>query len=132
MRLGYRAWVSQPMILIFHLSRLTEENKQIFSLFFPIRIDIIVMHSFPLLLSLVTGTQNASISFFTLLLPASQVFSVLSGYCRETKNKTTTTTTKKRPPKKLAIFLSPINLTRRLTILCLFLSERHVCFRKLQ
>lgn len=87
MRLGYRAWVSQPMILMFHLSRLTEENKQNLSLLFPPRIVIIVMHSFPVPLSLVIETQNASINlFFTLLFAASQVVIVLSGYC-EKKNK---------------------------------------------
>lgn len=122
MRLGYRAWVSQPMILMFHLSRLTEENKQNLSLLFPIRIVIIVMHSFPGSLSLVIATQNTSISlFFTLLFAASQVVIVLSGYCGK----------KKKHQKKLAIFLSPINLTRCLRILCLSFRE-HVCFHKLQ
>ena len=109
------------MILMFHLSRLTEENKQNLSLLFPIRIVIIVMHSFPVSLSLVIATQNTSISlFFTLIFAASQVVIVLSGYCE-----------KKNHQKKLAIFLSPINLTRRLSILCLSFRE-HVCFHKLQ
>lgn len=74
------------MILMFHLSRLTEENKQNLSLLFPIRIVIIVMHSFPVSLSLVIATQNTSISlFFTLLFAASQVVIVLSGYCEKKK-----------------------------------------------
>lgn len=74
------------MILMFYLSRLTEENKQNLSLLFPIRIVIIVMHSFPVSLSLVIATQNTSISlFFTLLFAASQVVIVLSGYCEKKK-----------------------------------------------
>lgn len=74
------------MILMFHLSRLTEENKQNLSLLFPPRIVIIVMHSFPVPLSLVIETQNASINlFFTLLFAASQVVIVLSGYCEKKK-----------------------------------------------
>ena len=74
------------MILMFYLSRLTEENKQNLSLLFPIRVVIIVMHSFPVSLSLVIATQNTSISlFFTLLFAASQVVIVLSGYCEKKK-----------------------------------------------
>ena len=88
------------MILMFHLSRLTEENKQNLSLLFPIRIVIIVMHSFPVSLSLVIATQNTSISlFFTLFFAASQVVIVLSGYCEK----------KQKKQKKLAIFLSLTN-----------------------
>ena len=76
------------MILMFHLSRLTEENKQNLSLLFPIRIVIIVVHSFPGSLSLVIATQNTSISlFFTLLFAASQVVIVISGYCQKKKKK---------------------------------------------